>query len=404
MRTRLTLATVAAAVLLLTLAAPAMALRRADTGVPYGWLLQLRGRRGSEDIGLADLRPTSRLAEAARRQGRPWTDDNKTPDDAADDLTSTWASACGVSSAASTTPTRARSTPDARHHGARLQRGRSSGVDGFSGDLHERRARGPLERRARASPTAWTARRSYLGTASIKTDPVLGPYATWKAVVAGQAGQPATLNVPGSRKPSASAERISIVPVEAAGVDGRGCGRVPYGWLLQLRGPRGSEDMASRTFDLHRAWQKQPGVKVDRGPTTTRRRTTPPTTYIYVGVGLWRLVGRIDDADPGDVRHQTLATTAPGYSVVGRAAWTASAATFTSAELVARSSDALVRRRPPERQGAVPRHRVDQERRRQLEAHVAAQAHHQRRQRVQQPQGRQRGAHQHRAGRGGRPL
>ena len=61
------------------------------------------------------------------------------------------------------------------------------------------------------------------------------------------------------------------------------------------------------------AWQADPLVKrtiVDDNKTPD----DPADDLTYTGVALWRLVGRIDDADP--TRFNTkLATTAPGYTV-----------------------------------------------------------------------------------------
>jgi hypothetical protein len=109
---------------------------------------------------------------------------------------------------------------------------------------------------------------------------------------------------------------------------------VPYGWLLQLRGARiGS--VASYTY---RAWEKQAGVKA----TVVDDNKTPDDAtddLTYTGVGLWRLVGRIDDKNPGTFNVK-LATTAPGYNVVVTGV-DGFSATFTSAE-VATLKDALV--------------------------------------------------------------
>jgi hypothetical protein len=109
---------------------------------------------------------------------------------------------------------------------------------------------------------------------------------------------------------------------------------VPYGWLLQLRGAR----RASVPSYAYRTWQKQPGVKA----TVVDNNKTPDDAtddLTYMGVGLWRLVGRIDDKNPGAFNVK-LATTAPGYNVVVTGV-DGYSATFTSAE-VATLKDALV--------------------------------------------------------------
>jgi hypothetical protein len=109
---------------------------------------------------------------------------------------------------------------------------------------------------------------------------------------------------------------------------------VPYGWLLQLRGAK-RVTVADYTY---RGWQKQAGVKA----TVVDANKTPDDAtddLTYTGVGLWRLVGKIDDKNPSTF-NQKLATTAPGYNVVVTGV-DGYSATFTSAE-VATLKDALV--------------------------------------------------------------
>jgi len=86
---------------------------------------------------------------------------------------------------------------------------------------------------------------------------------------------------------------------------------VPYGWLLQLHGLKSKQSLPSHKWQ---AWTTDPLVKrtiVDDNKTAD----DPSDDLVYTGVGLWRLVGRIDDANPNRFNRR-LATTAPGYIVV----------------------------------------------------------------------------------------
>jgi hypothetical protein len=86
---------------------------------------------------------------------------------------------------------------------------------------------------------------------------------------------------------------------------------VPYGWLLQLRGIKSRQTMPDYAY---RAWQASPLVKrvvVDNNKTPD----DASDDLTYTGVALWRLVGRIDDANPNGFNWK-LATTEPGYTVV----------------------------------------------------------------------------------------
>ena len=317
MRTRLTLATVAAAVLLLTLAAPAMALRRADTGVPYGWLLQLRG---AKRVSVASY--TYRAWQKQPGVKATVVDNNKTPDDATDDLTyvgvGLWRLVGRIDDKDPGTFNTKLATTAPGYNVV------VTGVDGYSATFTS--AEVATLKDALVVADRLNGQPLYLGTASIKND-----VASWKPM------WPLKLitndaNVFSSRKVG-SVERISIVPVEATGAKAVDAG-VPYGWLLQLRGAK-RVSVASYTY---RAWQKQPGVKA----TVVDNNKTPDDAtddLTYVGVGLWRLVGRIDDKDPGTFNTK-LATTAPGYNVVVTGV-DGYSATFTSAE-VATLKDALV--------------------------------------------------------------
>jgi hypothetical protein len=85
---------------------------------------------------------------------------------------------------------------------------------------------------------------------------------------------------------------------------------VPYGWLLQLRGLTAKSSIPSYTYHT---MQADPLVKrtiVDNNKTPD----DPADDLTYTGVALWRLVGRIDDANPNGFNRK-LATTEPGYTV-----------------------------------------------------------------------------------------
>jgi hypothetical protein len=126
---------------------------------------------------------------------------------------------------------------------------------------------------------------------------------------------------------------VLLLALAAPALGRRADAGVPYGWLLQLRGAKN----LSLTTNEYRAWQKA-GVTA----TVVDDNKTPADAsddLAYTGVPLWRLVGKIDDADPGHFNYK-LATTAPGYNVVVRGV-DGYPATFTSAE-VATMRNALV--------------------------------------------------------------
>ncbi len=282
-----------AAAMLLVLAAPAFAARVADTGVPYGWLLQLRGIKARQSM------PSYKFQawQADPLVKRTIVDDNKTPDDPADDLTYTgvalWRLVGRIDDA---DPTRfnTRLATTAPGYTVAIE-----GVDGFT--VRYTSLEVATLKNALVVADRMNGEPLMLGTASIKNDA-----ASWKPnwplkLVSSDA------SIFGSRKP-AGVQRISI-EATAPGAVGVDTG-VPYGWLLQLRGIKAKRTIPSYKFQ---AWQADPLVKrtiVDDNKTPD----DPADDLTYTGVALWRLVGRIDDADP--TRFNTrLATTAPGYTV-----------------------------------------------------------------------------------------
>jgi hypothetical protein len=288
-----------AAAMLLVLAAPAFAARAADTGVPYGWLLQLRGLKGKQSMPSYKFKAW----QADPKVKATVVDDNKTPADPADDLTYTGVALWRLVG---------------RIDGGRVDRFDQQlattapgytvvieGVDGFT--VRYTSFEVATLKNALVVADQMNGAPLTLGTASIKNPMTVDEYASWKP------NWPLKLvssdvSIFGNRKP-AGVQRISIEPT-APGAVGADAG-VPYGWLLQLRGLKGKQSMPSYKF---KAWQADPKVKatvVDDNKTPA----DPADDLTYTGVALWRLVGRIDGGRV-DRFDQQLATTAPGYTVV----------------------------------------------------------------------------------------
>ncbi len=373
MRTRLILVVAGAAVLLLAFAAPAPAMRAADAGVPYGWLLQLRGvtaKRTMTDYAF-------RAWTADRFVKRTVVDDNKTPDDPSDDLTYTgvalWRLVGRIDDGnpASFNWTLATTAP-----GYNVV---VTGVDGFSATYTSAEVAGlknklVVANRVNGAPLT-------LGSASIKNPMTVDEYATWKPlwplkVVSSDA------TVFNNRKVAGLA-RISVVPAEAPSERAADAG-VPYGWLLQLRGVTAKRTMTDYAF---RAWTADRFVKrtvVDDNKTPD----DPSDDLTYTGVALWRLVGRIDDGNPASF-NWTLATTAPGYNVVVTGV-DGFSATYTSAEVAGLKNKLVVANRvngaPLTLGSASIKNPMTVDEVRHLEAALAAQGRQQRCHGLQQPQ------------------
>ncbi|NLE23376.1 MAG: hypothetical protein GX624_11455, partial [Actinobacteria bacterium] len=64
----------------------------------------------------------------------------------------------------------------------------------------------------------------------------------------------------------------------------------PYGWLLQLRGAK----WMAYKHSAYQAWQKKPGVKATVMVDEAKTPEDASDDVAYTGIGLWRLVGRID--------------------------------------------------------------------------------------------------------------
>ena len=327
MKRRLALITAGVAVALLAAASPSLAMRAADTAVPYGWLLQLRGVEQRATMTSGEFRAWT----GEKLVKRTVVDDNKTPDDPSDDLTYTgvalWRLVGRIDggSPARFDWTRATTAP-----GYNVV---VTALDGFSATYTSAEVaalRNKLVVANRVNDVPLT-----LGTASIKNPMTPEEFATWKPnwplkLVSSDPG------IFGNRKP-AGVGRISIVP--AAPTASAADTAVPYGWLLQLRGV---EQRATMTSGEFRAWTGEKLVKrtvVDDNKTPD----DPSDDLTYTGVALWRLVGRIDGGSPARF-DWTRATTAPGYNVVVTAL-DGFSATYTSAEVAALRNKLVVANR-----------------------------------------------------------
>ena len=316
MKKRLALAVAGAAVVLLAAAGPAAAARTADTGVPYGWLLQLRGLKARESMPSR----TFQALTASKLVKRTVVDDNKTPDDPSDDLAYTgialWRLVGRIDDGHPGTFDWKRATAAPGYNVV------IEGVDGFavtytSAEVATLKNKLVVADRVDAQPLT-------LGTASIKNPMTDTEYASWKP------NWPLKLvssdpSIFGNRKPAGIA-RISIEAAAAAAARTADTG-VPYGWLLQLRGLKARESMPSRTFQALTASKLVKRTVVDDNKTPD----DPSDDLAYTGIALWRLVGRIDDGHPGTFDWKR-ATAAPGYNVVIEGV-DGFAVTYTSAEV-----------------------------------------------------------------------
>ena len=369
------LALVAAGAVVLLLAAPLRRWQRARPTrcVPYGWLLQLRGAK------CMSLTNTAFHAWQAKPGVMATVvDDNKTPDDASDDLTYTgialWRLVGRIDD----------SRPGSFNETLATEGTGYNVVVRRYGRLHRRRTRAPRSRRSR---TPWSSRDRMnaspltLGTASIKNDA-----ASWKP------NWPAKLvssdtGIFGSRKP-AGVVRISIVPATTTlGVDAG----VPYGWLLQLRG---AQAHAGPSYAF-RAWARQARRAGRPSSTTTRRPTTPPTTsptrHLRSG-GSWA-------ASTTSTRDASTRSSPPRRPATTwrSPASTASPPRYTSAEIATLKDALVVADRVNGKPLTLGTASIKNDAA-QLEAQLAAQAGLERRQHLRQPQARRRRADQHRPG------
>jgi hypothetical protein len=203
MKKRTAFVAACAAAMLLVLAAPAFAARAADTGVPYGWLLQLRGIKAKQSM------PSYKFTawQADPKVKATVVDDNKTADDPSDDLTYTGVALWRLVG---------------RIDGGRVDRFDRKlattapgytvvieGVDGFT--VRYTSLEVATLKNALVVADMMNGEPLTLGTASIKNPMTVDEYASWKPnwplkLVSGDT------SIFGSRKP-AGVQRISIEPV-----------------------------------------------------------------------------------------------------------------------------------------------------------------------------------------------
>ena len=256
---------------------PAGTLAATDTPVPYGWMLQLRSPRFNEDMTSKAFR---HCALHNKRQV-VWTDDNKTPADPSDDHVykgiALWRLVGRI---------------DDRYPNAFNAALAASGysvaveaVDGFtatytSAELVALGDKLFVADRMDGAPLN-------LGAASIKTDPVTGDYASWKP------SWPAKLvsqdtSIPGSRRPAAVA-RISIMPAQGAEVapfdGGVGVAREDEPTLTLIGKSTKVIERSQITAKVYWDGNKEGDIN-------------PSLLAVYRGQTLYKLVGKVDDADP----------------------------------------------------------------------------------------------------------
>ena len=332
----------------------------------------------------------------AKRVAATVVDDNKTPEDATDDVTYTgvplWRLVGRIDDARPASFNWKLATKAPGYNVV------IEAVDGFtvtytSAEVATLKNKLVVANRANGSPLT-------LGSASIKNPMTVDEYASWKP------NWPLKLvssdtSIFGSRKPAGIA-RISIVPATATSHEAEPA--VPYGWLLQLRGLKARNTMTSAAF---RVWTANKLVK--RAVVDDNKTPEDATDDVtYTGVPLWRLVGRIDDARPASFNWK-LATKAPGYNVVIEAV-DGFTVTYTSAEVATLKNKLVVANRangsPLTLGSASIKNPMTVDGVRQLEAQLAAQAGLQRHEHLRQPQAGRDRPHQHRAGGdcGGCPL
>ena len=307
MKKRLALIAAGAVVLLLAAAAPALATRTADTGVPYGWLLQLRGLKARSSMPSYTFQTwtTKRFVQ------RTVVDDNKTPDDPSDDLTYTgialWRLVARIDDGDPSTFDWKKATTAPGYNVV------VEGVDGFSASFTSAEVatlKNKLVVANRMNGLPLT-----LGTASIKNPMTVDEYASWKP------NWPLKLvssdtSIFGNRKP-AGVVRISIVPASTAEAT------LPFeqgvsmetpnpaatadpndppegGWTLTLQG--------RRTVVL--PIDKVPGTVIWDG--TKAGDINPSLKYVYKGQSLYKLLAKVDDGRPGSFN---LARAKKGYTI-----------------------------------------------------------------------------------------
>jgi hypothetical protein len=270
MTRRLTVITVLVLVVLLAAGAVAFA-RHAASAEMYGWDLQLRNTVSSQYSG--DMTYTAFTAWAAAHQVTI-VDNNKTPDNAADDVTYKGVSLKSLVGYFDDGDKNAFSTAlAAGGYNVVLM-----GMDGFTGtfsaaDIASLGDKVILANLANGAPlTVPAATLGSTGAASWKPN--------WPLKVVSNEG-----SVTGKMKPG-GVLRVSIVSATAPNAPAE-----PMGWDLQLRNTKTKKYGADMTYTQWASWAAK------AGRTVTISSTEGTKTVAYKGVSLKNLVGYFDDGD-----------------------------------------------------------------------------------------------------------
>jgi hypothetical protein len=301
MKTRLALLTAGVAVLLLAAAAPAPAMRAVDTGVPFAWLLQLRGIEQKDVMTSMAFKAWTK----SKVVKRSIVDDNKTPDDPSDDLTYTgvalWRLVGRIDGGS---PMRFNWKKATTAPGYNVV---VTAVDGFSAiytsaEVATLKNSLVIANRVNGQPLS-------LGTASIKND-VAGWKPNWPLKLVSS-----DASIFGNRKPGGVA-RISIVPASAPGAlpfdQGVSAEEAapqatadvddppPGGWTLTLKGRR-KLVLPLAKFPATVSWDGRKAGNIN-----------PSLKYVYKGQSLYKLLAKVDDKKPGSFN---LARAKKGYTI-----------------------------------------------------------------------------------------
>ena len=356
-------------------AAPALArvdARGADAAVHYGWLLELRAPTKTQ----SSPSTASRRGRRARASRRPSSTTTRRPT-TRPTTCGTPASPCGASSASSTTRTRRRSTRSSPPP-APATTSWSRRVDGFaatytSAEVATLGDKLVVADRVNGQPLT-------LGTASIKND-VAGWKPNWPLKLVSS-----DTSIFGSRKPAGIA-RISIAPATTAPTPPsatagcRSCARPPRRSPSPSTASRRGRRASGRARDRRR--RQQDPRRRHRRP--ARTRASPCGASSAASTTTTR-------------RRSTRSSPPPGPATTSWSRASTASPRRTPAPRSRRSADKLVVADRVNAQPLHAGHRLHQERRRRLEAQLAAQAGLERHQHLRQPQAGRDRPHQHRAG------
>jgi hypothetical protein len=287
MRRRLIVAAVGAAAIMLLAAAPAFARHDAASAEPYGWDLQLRNTVTTQYN--TEMTYKAFTAWAASHQVTV-VDNNKTPDNAADDITYKGVSLKTlVGYFDDQDPTTFNTALATAGYNVVIL-----GMDGFAGtlasaDIASLGDKVILSNLANDQPLVFPAATlSSSGAASWKPN--------WPLKVVSNDS-----SVTGKMKPG-GVVRVSIVSATAPNAPAE-----PFAWDLQLRNTKTKKYSVDMTSTQWAAW----AAKANRTLTITDS-TVPTATVAYKGVALKTLVGYFDDKN-ANTFNQALAK--KGYYV-----------------------------------------------------------------------------------------